>query len=216
MLGVAICIAGVVAILLVAELLWRQNILRGELQRKFVHIVGGVFVAFWPWLISWETIQLIGLVLLAGVIANRFKQISHFRGNVHRVTYGDIFSPLAIISCAMLTTTPLFFTIAILHLALADGLAAVIGTSFGKKTAYKVFGQRKTIIGTMTFWISSLVIVGFYLPLASDAVLFEHYSLLLVVLPPFLAALENLSVYGSDNITVPLAALVVLENIHYL
>ena len=46
MLGVAICIAGVVAILLVAELLWRQNILRGELQRKFVHIVGGGFVAF--------------------------------------------------------------------------------------------------------------------------------------------------------------------------
>jgi len=210
MLGVLICLGGAAAIVIAGEILWRQKILRGEAQRKFVHIAGGIFAAFWPWLVSWQTIQLLGLLLLGGVLLNRYKKFSHFTGGVRRETYGDIFSALAIILCASTTTEPIFYALAILHLAVADGLAAVIGIRYKKRWAYKVFGQTKTVIGSMTFWLISLAILSGGVPFTEELIGFNDYVMLLVVLPPVLTAIENLSVYGSDNVTVPVTVLVVL------
>jgi dolichol kinase len=62
-----------------------------------------------------------------------------------------------------------------LHVALADGFAAIIGTKYGRAWAYKVFGQTKTIIGSMTFWVVSLCILGIGLLFAHDLIPFSHY-----------------------------------------
>ncbi|OGL38428.1 hypothetical protein A3B63_00650 [Candidatus Saccharibacteria bacterium RIFCSPLOWO2_01_FULL_49_22] len=213
MSGLLVCIGGVLIILIAVEIIWRYKLLKGELQRKFAHITGGIFVAFWPWLVSWRTIQLLGLAMLVGASLNRYRKFSHFADGVHRESYGEIFSALAITLCAVLTNEPIIFAIAILHLALADGLAAVIGNKFGRKWRYEVFGQEKTIIGTMTFWIVSVIILGIGLLYAAQFIDYETYSILLIVLPPLLAALENLAVYGSDNIVVPVATIVALQGI---
>jgi phytol kinase len=212
MSGLLICIGGVIAIIILSELIWRFKLLKGEFQRKFVHITGGTFSAFWPWLVSWRTIQLLGLSMLIGVLANRYRKFSHFADGVRRETYGDIFSPLAIIICATLTKEPVFFAIAILHLSLADGLAAVIGVRFGKKWKYRLlFRQTKTVIGSMTFWLVSLAILGGGIPYAADLISYETYAMLILILPPTLMVIENLSPFGSDNITVPIAAAVALN-----
>ena len=216
MFGVLVCIGGVAVVLALAELLWRQKILKGEEQRKFVHIVGGSFAAFWPWLVSWRTIQLLGMALLAGVLLNRYKKFSHFEDGARRESYGDIFSALAIILCATLTTEPVFYALAILHLALADGLAAVVGKRYGKRWSYKVFRQSKTVIGSMTFWIVSVCILGAGVLFASDLITFENYAILLIVVPPVLTALENLAVLGFDNIVVPVAVIAALNGVQGL
>jgi len=213
MLGVLVCLVGIVAILGISELLWRAKILHGELQRKFVHITGGTFAAGWPWLVSWQTIQLLGMALLAGVLLNRYKKFSHFKDGVKRESYGDIFSALAIILCATLTNEPIFYALAILHLALADGLAAVIGTSYGRAWRYLVFRQTKTVIGSMTFWFVSVCILGAAVLFTSELISFDSYAALLLVLPPVLTALENLSVLGLDNIVIPAAVLAGLETV---
>lgn len=215
MLGVTICVAGVAFILLIAELFWREKVLRGELRRKFVHIAGGVFVASWPGLVDFRTIQIIGILLLIGVLANRYKKFSNFTGGIRPGSYGDILSAVAIIACATLTDVPLFFAIAILHLAVADGLAAVIGSAYGKKWKYKILGQQKTLIGTMSFWLASVCILGIGLPFAGSYISFEYYIALILVLPPALTILENISILGTDNIVVPLAALAALEAVKF-
>jgi len=207
MLNLFACLGGLLIILLLSELIYRNKLLKGENERKFVHICAGSFIAFWPWLISWKTIQLIGIAMIIVVLLNRSKDYLHILGGVRTRYYGDVFLALAVLLTAMLTTNKVFFLIAILHISLADGLAAVIGVNFGKNWAYKVFGQTKTVLGSMTFWVVSLCILGIAVPLANGAIPYNHYVLLLAFLPPLLTLLENISIWGTDNIVLPIAVI---------
>lgn len=59
-----------------------------------------------------------------------------------------------------------FFTkdislISILVLTISDPLATVLGVNFGKKSIF----EDKTLIGTISFFLSSLLILSFYRPL---------------------------------------------------
>jgi phytol kinase len=207
MLNIFACLGGLVIILLLSELIFQNKILKGENERKFVHICAGTFIAFWPWLISWKSIQLIGMAMIIVVLLNRTKDYLHILGGVRTRYYGDVFLALAVVLTAMLTTNKVFFAIAILNISLADGFAAIIGVNFGKNWAYKVFGQTKTVLGTMTFWVVSLTILGIAVPLANGAIPYNHYVWLLVLLPPFLTFLENISIWGTDNIVLPVAVI---------
>src|SRR5579862_211075 len=160
MLSVLACLVGMFAVLAVAEVLWRAKILVGEYQRKFVHILTTSFVAFWPWLISWRQIQLLGLMMLAIVALNHTRETLHFSADLRKKSLGGITLALAVIACASLTSNKIFFAVAMLNAALADGLAAVVGTRYGAKWEYRVFGYTKTVLGTMAFWITSLCVIG--------------------------------------------------------
>ena len=211
MLALIACLGGIFAILVISEILYKQKILEGEYLRKFVHISSGIFIAFWPWLVSWRTIELISLSMLAVVIINHRSKTIHLGGNIKRLTYGGMLFPLGVLASALLTHNKFFFALAVLHLALADGLAAVIGITYGKRFSYKIFHQLKTLAGTMTFWFASLSILGVGLLFAHDYISFNHYALLLILLPPILASLENLAVLGLDNLIVPVAVVLALQ-----
>jgi dolichol kinase len=211
MLAVIFCLLGVLVILLVNEVLWRKKALHGELKRKFVHILTIIFVAFWPWLISWKAIQLIGIAMVLVLLVNRQSKTLHYLGSIRQKTYGDVFLALSITACALITDEKIFFAIAMLHVALADGLAAVIGTKFGGKWKYKVFHQTKSVVGTMTFWLMSVFILGTGLPLANSLIAFDHYALLLILLPPTLALVENVAGFGLDNLAVPIVVILALQ-----
>lgn len=211
MLTILICLVIVLGILIFSDYLSKKEVLKNEYQRKFVHILVGVFVATWPWLMSWKSIQIIGLLMLGVVIINRYKHLFKFDNSTKRKTYGDYWFALAIILCALLTANKVFFAIAILHLALADGLAAIIGQTHGKYWKYSILGQSKTIIGSMIFWFTSLCIFGILLMLSYSNINFSNYALLLLIAPPILTFIENISLNGSDNILIPLAVLLALN-----
>jgi phytol kinase len=85
-------------------------------------------------------------------------------------------------------------------MSLADGLAAVIGIRFGRKTLYKLFGAQKSIVGTITFFLVSTVILVIYSHVAPGA------SIAAWIIPISLAAtiIENIAPKGLDNLLVPL------------
>lgn len=203
---------GLALILLCEEITWRKKWLTGEYQRKLSHIMLGLFAATWPWFLSWNQIKLFGLLALAFTLLNTNTKYFHYLGLVKRTTYGDIFYALAIAILPLLTTNKVFFAIAILHVAIADAMAAIIGTAFGMRYAYKILDQTKTILGTMTFWICSLLILGALLPFAWESADYRSYTVLLISLPPTMALLENLAVFGFDNLAVPLAVVLILQN----
>jgi phytol kinase len=211
MLAASTCIFGVFTLLLLAETLSRKKILRGENQRKFAHITIGAFIAFWPWFASWRTIQLIAVAMLAVVLINRRRVFFHSINGHRQGEYGDILLAVAILLCSLLTTTEIFFTLAILNVALADGLAAVVGRQYGQHWRYKIFNQMKTVVGSMTFWLISLSILGIGILFAHNQIDFASYATLLLILPPALVLLENVSGFGLDNITIPLAVLFALN-----
>lgn len=211
MLAITACLIGVFGLLLIAEFLGKYRILKGEYHRKFLHIAAGSFIAFWPWLISWRAIQLFGLAMLAVMIANHYLPFLNYRGRVGRATFGDIFLALAILLAASLTHNKVFFALAILEVALADGLAAVAGITYGKNWGYKVFRHRKTVIGSMFFWLVTLCLFGCGLLSAHDSISFQTYYLLILLLPPAFTLAENLSIFGLDNLVIPLLTVIILR-----
>jgi len=213
MLAIAFCLFGVLAILALAEILWRKKTLRQEYHRKFVHMGVGLFVAFWPWLISWREIQVIGVAMAIVVVLDREIRFFKLDRRITRQTFGDLFFALAISLCALLTTNKYFFMIAVLHVAVADGMAAIIGRKYGAKWRYKVFGETRSVLGTMAFWSSSFVILGIGLLFVLQPSIYA-YAIMLLVLPPLLSLLENLSILGLDNIVISVAVISALKLVY--
>lgn len=211
MLAAIACLAGIFVLLVITELLYKRKILKGEYHRKFLHITAGSFIAFWPWLVGWGTLQILATVMLGVIVINRYFPVFNYYGRrLGRTTFGDIFLSLAILICALYSHNKVFFALAILEVALADGLAAVVGIAYGKQWGYKVFGYRKTVLGSMTFWIISAALVPSLLA-AHDVLSLNDYYFLLLLLPPTLTILENLAVFGVDNLAIPLATLIILR-----
>ena len=93
-------------------------------------------------------------------------------------------------------------------MSLADGMAAIIGTRFGNRQKYLVFGYAKSVLGTLTFFIVSLIIL----------IGFSHYSHTqlglerTVGIAAAASIIENLAIRGLDNLFVPLAVALLLVN----
>lgn len=199
-------------ILLIAELLWKKKWLRGELGRKFIHIGGATFVAFLPFFVNWQAIQVAALAALLFVVLVYPHRNKVFKAlyDVDRLSWGEFFAGAIVLGLALLQPDRLIFCVAILHVALADGFAAVVGTTYGKKNRYKIFGHTKSIAGTATFYFISLL-------LAVAVILLDHASYdspalaIILVMPLIATALENVGVYGSDNVLVPIFVFIFLN-----
>jgi len=211
MLNLLICILGLGVLLVASELLGKYKILKGEYQRKFLHIASGSFIASWPWLIGWGTIQILSLLMISIMAANHYLGVFNYQKRIGRVSYGDIFLGLAVFLSSVLTHNKIFFALAILEVAVADGLAAVAGSSYGKEWGYKVLGYRKTLIGTMVFWIATASILTGGLLAAHDIFSFKDYYYLLLLLPPALTLIENVAIFGIDNLIIPVFLILVLR-----
>lgn len=195
------------AVLLFAEWLSRAKHFHSELTRKFVHIVVGTMVAFWPFVLSWGKIQLLSAAFLIVILLSTKFNIFRSIHAVKREAYGEIAFALAIGFLAFICTSKWIFAASMLALSLADGMAAVIGTIYGRKNGYKVFGRQKSIIGTTTFFVIAFLIVSVYGIFSGG-----HSSLAMLFFLPLLAtAAENLS-GGFDNIVIPVLFAIFLSS----
>ncbi|MEI7682755.1 MAG: hypothetical protein WCJ24_00445 [Candidatus Saccharibacteria bacterium] len=205
-----IALSGVSAILASSELLWRKKVIKGENARKFVHILVGTFVAFWPYFMSWQQIQFMSLAFLVVVVISMQKHIFHAVHAVNRQTWGEFFFPIGVGISALIMPAPIVFSAAILHLSVADGLAAVIGKKYGKNHQYKIGNYSKTLAGTLAFFLTSLIIVYITVILSGSQITLALVPLL-ICLPLAATAVENIAIAGTDNIFVPLLIIVVLQ-----
>lgn len=208
MVMIPFLLATLVVFLLVvfAELLWRYRNLDPEYTRKFVHISVGTFVAFWPFFLEPLQIAILSLAFVAVVGASYFLNIFKAIHSVQRPTWGEVFFALAVGTVAYIAHNPWVYLVALLHMSLADGLAAIIGLRFGRSTRYKVFGHDKSVVGTLTFMaISTAIFVGFF------AVSGHPFTPLFVPVTLAAAVLENAGIQGLDNLLVPLLVAVSLN-----
>lgn len=214
-MGLVIATAIVFGMLVMSEVLWRRKVIRGELARKFVHILVGSFVAFWPYFMSWRSIQLMSVAFLAVVVVSQRIRIFHAVHEVSRKSWGEELFAVSIGLAAWLTPSPLVFAAAVLHLALADGFAALVGKRFGMLHQYRVGDYTKTLAGTCTFWIISTIITATVVLLGApgNGVLWPLLPLV-VWLPLAATVLENVGIRGTDNLLVPMLVIAVLSLVH--
>lgn len=192
------------------ELLVRNKIFGGELSRKFIHVVVGTFIASWAYYLTKQQIQILSVLLLVGVVLSQRLKVFNSVHSISRRTLGE---PLFAISIGLVATfayEPWVYTAAILHMSLADGFAAIIGTKYGSNGGYKVFGQYKTVLGTAVFLITSVAITTALLFVPATGLGPEAWPLLIWL--PILATLtENVTVYGVDNLAIPVLVLLCLQ-----
>jgi phytol kinase len=208
-MSIILSVVAVFIVLIFSEYGWRKHWLTNEFGRKFVHITVGSFVAFWPFFMTWSQIRLLSLAFLVVVILSNQYKLFHAIHSVQRPTFGESCFAAVVGLLTLVTHSKGIYAAALLQMSLADGLAAVLGTRYGRDNKYHVYGHLKSVVGTSTFFIISLsLLVGYGL-----------YSVVGISLGVAVAgaliatAVENLAPLGLDNLLVPLFIGILLTNL---
>lgn len=196
---------GLLAIAFV-EFLRINKMVSNETSRKTLHIAHGLVVVAWVFVATLSFIVMAEILFLALVLLARYMGFMQPMRDVDRKSWGEIYFALGVIAAALLAPTTEIFIAAILHLALADALASLVGRRF-KRGVYFIFGHRKTVAGTTVFFITSCMIIFGLMRYGTDV----YAPAMLLLIPVISALAENFSPYGSDNLTVTLAVLGILS-----
>jgi phytol kinase len=189
-------------LLILSEYLWRKKLLRGEYARKLVHIGAGSYICYWPYFISFRTISIIAVALVSVLALSKKIELFHAVHAVRKKSFGDILYPFSVMLLSLFTDKSLVFSCALAYMVLADGMAAVIGNRLGKNYMYQFMGNRKSLPGTLGF-----LIIAFGISLIYGFVSGEQSVYRLLLLPLVASIFEHISPRGTDNLTIPLTAL---------
>ncbi|HMS32318.1 MAG TPA: hypothetical protein PKA29_03555 [Candidatus Saccharibacteria bacterium] len=230
-------------IFLSSEYLVHKKITHGELSRKYIHVLTGLTLAGSCFILNINQIILVCIVLnLSLILADRlfsflehrkFKSGSfgaHLKGafrvydesqeGVKRWTIGHLIYAIGIgLVAVIFQSKSLFFTTTLI-LALADGMAALVGKRYGIYL-FKVPGGVKSIEGSTIFFFITLTIISFYILMLRTGEFGEYVTLSLgyktvfnvVLVSGIITVSEAIVAYGLDNITIPLISGFL---IHYL
>jgi len=198
---------GLGAIVLLAETLHRRFSTSSELARKIVHIGTGnvILVAWWLEIPAW-------VGLSASIIASIIALLSYYIpilpgiNSVGRKSFGTFFYAVSM-GVLIGWFWPLqqfqYAAIGILVMTWGDGLAGLIGQTFGKHP-YEVWGMKKSWEGSVTmalvsYGVSSLILLGV------QGNIWQTW-LVPVAIALVATGLEAFSKLGIDNLTVPLGS----------
>ena len=192
-----------------ASLVWLAHILRvkklvrNEVARKLVHFAHALTIVGWPIFVGYWLVIFGEVLFVAAVLAAQEYKIFHELRQIDRKTWGEFFFPAGVIILALLTPPIWLFVIAIMLLGLADGAAAIVGKRL-KSYRYKVFGQQKSVAGSLAFFTVAVAVVAVALVALPNNVGVERFMLAVIGIPLLTTIAENASPYGSDNLTIPL------------
>lgn len=186
-----------------------------EWTRKGVHMGGGTATLFFPWVFEslWEP-SLLCLAFASILILSRCLGAMPAIHAIGRPSYGAYLFPPAVLGTlayGQALQNPLYSTLGLAVLSYADAGAALVGKSLGK-WRYAIHEGRKSMEGSLTFWVVSSVILalglGLFTPLSP--LLWISAALYAGLL---LSAMEMMAWRGLDNLILPLATVYILERI---
>ncbi len=174
---------------------------QGELSRKIIHIGIGPVIPFAWWAGINETIAIsVSLVITIGLIVNKKLGIVNAFEDIDRKSYGTIAYGLAITLLLTLfwSNNPGAVSAGILVMAFGDGFAGLIGRKI-KSYTWTIWGQKKSIAGTITMGITTGLIITLQNILVDANIGF----IAIIGITMISVILEQISKLGIDNITVP-------------
>jgi dolichol kinase len=212
LLGLVLVYSYVIIVLIISEKLLND---KPFLSRKFTHIMVGGILFLLPLFTSREVMAL--LVAFPFVIAtflmseyspikisNKISSSGHGLGLFY---YAISWTVLAYV----FFDQPYVIGIGIAAMSFGDGFAALIGKKFGKHE-YNLFGDKKTIEGSLTMFLvlitSIWIVLNYY-------IVFIGYdpsisNIWLILIPAFVATIaEGITPKGVDNITACFSAVAV-------
>lgn len=183
-----------------------------EASRKFIHIM----LCNWWFLAMYffDNVILASIVPLSFVIINYISYKKNLisvmeREEQEKDGLGTVYYALSLFLLSIFTfgiiKKPEIGLCSILIMGYGDGLAAIIGRSV-KSMPYKIGKTKKTLAGSATMLFISFVITAIFL-CSVNAELWMLKSILVAI---SVTILEAVSIKGTDNITVPIFACLLL------
>ncbi len=184
-----------------------------EASRKFIHIMLGNwwFIAMYFFTNVWFAIFVPITFVIINYVSYKQDLIKVMerkkQDGLGTVYYAISLFILAIVSFGIYQK-PILGLIPNVIMAYGDGFAAVVGKCIKSKT-YKVGETQKSIAGSITMFIISLIFITIFL---TTRYTFELWQIVLIgiVMSGIVTIIEAISVKGIDNISVPVSMLVML------
>ena len=122
--------------------------------------------------------------------------------DVERKSYGTLFYCLSLFILIFLfwEKDPYALVTGFFVMTFGDGLAGLIGKSF-KSKSWLFLKQKKSLVGTITMFLSSLIVVCSVGYVQQDSFNFNFFSIALIA-----TVLEQFSIFGIDNLIVPISS----------
>jgi dolichol kinase len=187
-------------ILLITEKAAKEKKLSLELSRKIPHVAGSLAIATWPFFVSMQTVAVLGLVFTVAALAViKLKLFPHAR-LVDRRSWGEVLFGLGVTFAALIGPNKWVFATAMLYLGVADSVAALVGKHKGKRS-YQLFGQIKTIEGSLAFLVAAAAITSLAIFVAPTGL--EWAWVAVIILPLGGTIIEGCAPLGLDNLLLP-------------
>lgn len=200
-------------IFFIAEI-WRKYGASTEATRKFVHFTGALVAIMFPFIFDshWNVLLLTTVFCAIMFFTKKFNLLQSVHA-VERKSDGAIYHPIAIYTCflySQLLSQPWFYVISISILAVSDALAALVGKNYGAKEYLVEVGSRKTIEGSVTFFLTAFLITHLILLLATNIGRVECVLVALLI-AIIVTVFEGVSLKGADNLFIPLGTMFILS-----
>lgn len=183
-----------------------------EASRKFIHIMLGnwwiiamyFFNNVWAAAFVPATFVIINYLSYKKDLIKVMERDEESKDGLGTVYYALSLFILSIITFGVLKKPDLGL-VPILVMAYGDGLAAVIGKNI-KSKKYNIGKTQKSIAGSLTMFIVSLIAVSLYLIYIGNGLWLVKAAIISLVI----TIIEAISVKGMDNITVPMGMFIML------
>jgi len=189
------------SIFLISIVFKKYNENSREIVRKIIHIGIGPLIPIAQFLKINQNSALIftGIVSLMVFINYTYKLFPTIE-DVERKSYGTLFYCLSLFILIYLfwDKDPYALIAGFFIMTFGDGLAGLMGKSFNSKS-WIIFKQKKSLFGTLTMFLTSLIIVSSLGYTQQNSLNFNYLTIALIA-----TLLEQVSFLGIDNFIVPI------------
>lgn len=185
------------------EIAKRQFSLSSNFTRRATHVGAALIAAASPLFLNKIVIVLSFLFFAALMLVGRRSTLFSSIQDIKRNTFGEVFLPLgeALSAIVFLPQGIREFQFGVLVMGISDALAGLIGERFGKHQL-TILGNRKSIEGSVAFFVSTLCITFLFSPM---------FGLPLILIPLLLTFVELVLGNGFDNLALPITGAVLLK-----
>ncbi len=208
MFSYLIIVSYIILIFLITKVLKELRASNQELLRKIIHIGMGPLIPLAKYLgLSQLSAQFFTGIIAILILINYINKLFPIIEDIDRKSYGTFFYCLSLFTLISIywDKNPLALIAGCFVMTFGDGLAGLIGKIY-KSKSWVVFNQKKSLIGTMTMFVASFLImslIGYF-----DK---NNFTLSYLYLASLATLLEQISIVGIDNLTVPIISSVAFD-----
>ena len=203
MFKIALICIYIFSIFLLSSIFQKYRPNNNELNRKIIHIGIGPLIPIAKFLEIDQNSALFftGIISLL-VLTNYTFKIFPTIEDVERKSYGTFFYCLSLFILVSLfwDRDPYSLITGFFIMTFGDGLAGLVGKAFNSRSWF-FLKQKKSLIGTLTMFLTSLIIVCSLGYTQQNSLNFNYFTIAFIA-----TLLEQISFVGIDNFIVPISS----------